>query len=87
MLTIVQAQSEAEAAEEAKRSGVVAIVHVDGYTGEGAGWNLIVAARDVIEEIQSLFANRRPLLRQEGIGPAVLSVLGSEADILEALSA
>ena len=86
MLTIVQAQSEAEAAEAAKRNGVVAIVHEDDYTGEGEGWNLLVAAGDVIEEIKSRFAARRPLLRQEGTGPTVLSVLGSESEIMAVLA-
>jgi len=86
MLTIVQAQNEAEAVEAAKGIGVVAVVHEDDYTGEGEGWNLLVAARDVIEEIRSRFATRRPLLRQEGTGPTVLSVLGSKADILAALA-
>lgn len=86
MLTIVQALSEAEAAEAAKGNGVVAVVHEDDYTDEGEGWNLLVAAKDVIEEIKSRFAARQPLLRQAGTGLAVLSVLGSESEIMAVLA-
>lgn len=86
MLTIVQAQSEAEAAEAAKRNGVVAVVHEDDYTGEGEGWNLLVAAKDVIEEIKSRFTARRPLLRQAGTGLTILSVQGSELEVMAVLA-
>ncbi len=88
MLTVKQAADEATAVEEVNQgTNVIAVVHEDDPTGEGAGWNLLVAAADVLEEIQSRFAARQPLLRQKGTGPAVLSVLGPEAEILAALAA